>query len=200
MGLSRTANTVFARWFTRGRWRRTAAVLYLDIVNQARQPAFYRSLSVPDTLDGRFDMIVLHAFLVIQHLRGRGKAAESLSQALFDYLLSDMDQSLRESGVGDLSVGKHVKRMAKAFYGRASVYGQALEGGPDGVTMQDALARNLYRSSPPPLPILDLMADYVREAADQLDRSELTSLLTGQVAFPTPTAPDRVGITEGSPA
>ncbi len=184
MGLSRTANDVFARWFAGGRRRRLAADLYLGIVAQARQPAFYRSLGVPDTLDGRFDMIVLHAFLVIRHLRTQGAAAEALSQALFDYLLSDMDQSLRESGVGDLSVGKHVKRMAKAFYGRSAAYGRALDGESDGETMQDALARNLYRSSPPPVTVLDQMADYVRATAGHLGSSPLEPLLGGQVTFP----------------
>ena len=184
MTLSRTANDVFARWFTGSRRRRLAADLYLDIVAQARQPAFYRSLAVPDTLDGRFDMIVLHAFLVLRHLRTQGPEAEALSQALFDYLLSDMDQSLRESGVGDLSVGKHVKRMAKAFYGRAAAYGRALDGTADGETMQDALARNLYRSSPPPVAILDRMADYVRGAAVHLEQVPLNTLLDGNATFP----------------
>ena len=141
-------------------------------------------MGVPDTLDGRFDMIVLHAFLVLRHLRAQGPAAEAFSQALFDYLLSDMDQSLRESGVGDLSVGKHVKRMAKAFYGRAAAYGRALDGVPDGETMQDALARNLYRSSPPPVAVLDRLADYVRDAAAHLERLPLAGLLNGQVTFP----------------
>lgn len=175
---------MFARWFTGSRRRRLAADLYLDIVAQARQPAFYRSLAVPDTLDGRFDMIVLHAFLVLRHLRTQGPEAEALSQALFDYLLSDMDQSLRESGVGDLSVGKHVKRMAKAFYGRAAAYGRALDGTADGETMQDALARNLYRSSPPPVAILDSMADYVRGATVHLEQVPLNTLLDGNATFP----------------
>ena len=175
---------MFARWFTGNRRRRLAADLYLDIVAQARQPAFYRSLAVPDTLDGRFDMIVLHAFLVLRHLRTRGPEAEALSQVLFDYLLSDMDQSLRESGVGDLSVGKHVKRMAKAFYGRAAAYGRALDGTADGETVQDALARNLYRSSPPPVVILDRMADYVRDASAHLEQVPLSTLLGGTVTFP----------------
>ena len=177
---------MFARWFTGGRRRRIAAALYLDIVAQARQPAFYRDMAVPDTLDGRFDLIVLHTFLVIRRLRGQSPEAEGLSQALFDYLLSDMDQSLREIGVGDLSVGKHVKRMAKAFYGRSAAYGRSLDGEPEGETMQDALARNLYRSSPPPVTTLDRMAHYVRDAATHLEGVPLAGLLAGDVTFPAP--------------
>ncbi|WP_374466727.1 ubiquinol-cytochrome C chaperone family protein, partial [Ferrovibrio sp.] len=91
--------------------------LYRAIVAQSRQAGFYREHGVPDSLDGRFDMIVLHSFLVMRRLRRIGAAAEPLSQQLFDLMFADMDSNLREIGVGDLSVGKKVKAMAQAFYG-----------------------------------------------------------------------------------
>jgi len=100
-----------------------AVALYKCIVEQARQPDFYTHHGVPDSLDGRFDMIVLHTFLVMRRLRTiASQAAGQLSQDLFDLLFADMDSNLREIGVGDLGVGKRVKKMAQAFYGRVEAY------------------------------------------------------------------------------
>ena len=101
--------TVLQRWLGDRGKRRTARDLYGRIVDQARDPEYYASFGVPDTLDGRFDMLVLHAFLVIRRLQRGGDAGEALAQHLFDALIDDMDRSLREIGVGDLSVGKKVK-------------------------------------------------------------------------------------------
>src|SRR5450432_4115159 len=117
-----------------------AARLYDAIVSQARQPDFYAAGGVPDSIDGRFEMIVLHAYLVLRRLRGAGEVAEPLAQALVDRLFADMDASLREMGAGDLGVGKRVKRMATAFYGRVAAY----EAGDKRGDMAEALARNLF--------------------------------------------------------
>jgi cytochrome b pre-mRNA-processing protein 3 len=94
--------------------------LYGAAVAQARNPAFYVECRVPDTLDGRFDLIVLHLCLLIRRLRREGETGATLAQALFDTTFDDMDRSLREMGVGDLGVGRRVKAMASAFYGRAT--------------------------------------------------------------------------------
>ena len=95
-----------------------AAGLYGAVVAQARQVVFYRDLGVPDTVDGRFELIVLHMVLLLRRLNREGDDGAALRQALFDVLLDDMDRSLREMGVGDLGVGRRVKAMGKAFYGR----------------------------------------------------------------------------------
>ncbi len=134
--------------------------LYGAIVAQARQPTFYTSFSVPDTLDGRFDMVVLHIVLVCRRLRGPGGADETGSQALFDLFMRDMDRSLREMGVGDTAVPKRIKKMVAAFYGRLSAYVAALDSGDlDGLA--SAIGRNIFpeaeragdpRRSPPTPP------------------------------------------------
>ena len=100
---------------------------------------FYADWGVPDTLDGRFDMISLHAFLVLDRLKGTEQA---FRQGLVDEFFADMDRSLREMGVGDLSVGKKVRKMAEVFYGRVAAYDQALAG-PDGA-LEAAIARNVF--------------------------------------------------------
>ena len=96
--------------------------LYNRVVEQARRPAFYTTCGVPDTLDGRFDMIVLHAFLLFHRLKLDHPRSADLSQSVFDLMFADMDRSLREMGAGDLGVGKKVKTMVRACYGRIAAY------------------------------------------------------------------------------
>ncbi|MDX2222547.1 MAG: ubiquinol-cytochrome C chaperone family protein [Rhodospirillaceae bacterium] len=125
--------------------RESAPLVYEAIVAAARRPELYAELGVPDSVDGRFDLIVLHAMLVIRRLRREGPAGARLSQVVFDYMFSDFDRSLREIGVGDMSIGKHVKRMAKAFYGRAEEYERGLDGLD--ADLRAALQANLYRAT-----------------------------------------------------
>ena len=108
------------------RKRPNATPLYTEIVRQARQPDFYNKLGVPDTYNGRFDLIALHAFIIMRRLKSIGKNGETLSQALFDCMFIDIDKNLREMGVGDLSVGKKIKNLAAAYYGRVKAYEGAL--------------------------------------------------------------------------
>src|SRR5262249_18572993 len=116
--------------------------LYGAVVAQARRPAFYLRFGVPDTLDGRFDMIALHVFLVMRRLKAEGEEGRALSQALANRFFADLDRSLREMGVGDLGVGRRVKVMAKAFYGRIAAYEAGLNSGD--TALGEALKRNLY--------------------------------------------------------
>ena len=112
---------------------------YEAIVAAARHPVPYADWGVADTLDGRFDMISLHTFLVLDRLKG---VEPQFRQDLVDELFRDMDRSLREMGVGDLSVGKKVRKMAEVFYGRVAAYDQALAG-PAGA-LDAAIARNIF--------------------------------------------------------
>jgi cytochrome b pre-mRNA-processing protein 3 len=116
--------------------------LYGQAVAAARHPFFYADLGVPDTLDGRFDLVGLHAYLLMRRLGREGAEGAGLSQAVFDAMFNDMDLNLREMGVGDLSVGKKVRVMWEAFHGRAAVYADAMSVGPE--ALADALERNLW--------------------------------------------------------
>ncbi len=167
----------------------TARKIYASLVEQARQPAFYLSCGVPDTPDGRFDMILLHAVLVLRRLKRDHDKTADLGQAVFDLMFADMDQNLREMGTGDLGVGKRVKAMAKAFYGRAQVYEAGLEEeGTDG--LNQALARNLYRKTSPGAGQIAAIADYMRIEARRLDETDIDSLAAGNLIFgPAPARP-----------
>lgn len=161
-----------------------AAEVYAAIVANARQPYFYESLGVADTIEGRFDMLLLHAVLVMRRLKSGSPAARDLSQKAFDRMFEDMDGSLREMGVGDLSVGKRVRKMGEMFYGRAAAYGEALDRN-DAAALEAAIARNVYPDGGDAEKVKAL-ARYCRAAAVDLDGQEETALLKGKVRFPSP--------------
>lgn len=160
--------------------------LYAAAVNQARRPEFYVALAVPDSVDGRFDLVALHVFLVLHRLGRDGREAKPLAQAVFDLMFADMDENLREMGVGDLAVGKKVKTMAQAFYGRIAAYETGLA---DDEAMKDALARNLYRGAPVDEAILNALASYVRREDAALAHQALGDMKEGRVCFGTPVMP-----------
>lgn len=162
------------------RHRAPAQDLYAALVEQARRPPFYATLGVPDTVDGRFEMIALHMFLVLHRLKDE-PAAQSFGQALFDIMFADMDRSLREMGVSDLSVGRHVKRMAQGLYGRMAAYEAGLAGADDSA-LAEALRRNVYGTVATPPDPGPLVA-YVRANVAALAAQELGDLLAGRARF-----------------
>lgn len=176
--------------FSRRRYEAPARALYETIVLQARRPEFYAAGGIPDNIPGRFDMIALHAWLVMRRLKAseadQSRTAGGLSQALFDLMFADMDQNLREMGVGDLSVGKKVKAMAQGFYGRVAAYDVGLAGGP--AVLAEALRRNLFATGSPDEAQVTAMAAYLSEANLRLAAQPTARLLAGEAAFPEPQA------------
>jgi cytochrome b pre-mRNA-processing protein 3 len=168
----------------RNRHERAGFLLYGAAVEAARVPGFYAVLGVPDTLDGRFDLIGLHAFLMIRRL-GRAKEGDQpLAQALFDAMFSDMDVNLRELGVGDMSVGRRVKAMWEAFNGRSLAYEAAISAG-DVLALAAALARNVWRGAAPDGMPARLAGIAMAQDA-HLARQELAALASGRVEFLAP--------------
>jgi cytochrome b pre-mRNA-processing protein 3 len=170
--------------FRRNPIREAAELAYRLVVEQARRPAFFTSRGVPDTLDGRFELICLHAFLYLRRLKGEAPPAAALGQRFFDTMFADFDRSLREIGTGDLSVGRQVKRMAEAFYGRVRAYEDGLDGAD--AELCAALARNLYGTSAPTQEQLGGLAAYLRREAASLAGQPPTALLAGRIAFGPP--------------
>ena len=165
----------------------TIAALYGAIVTQARDPRFYEDFGVPDTVLGRFDLIVLHLALVLRRLRGGDGSGRAAAQRVFDTFCRDMDHSLREMGIGDQGVPLHMRRVGEAFYGRAQAYDVALgRDGNDALT--EALSRNVYAEAPGPAVAAERLAAYVRRAVDDLEAQALDRLLAGVVTFPAPAA------------
>jgi cytochrome b pre-mRNA-processing protein 3 len=163
-----------------GRKTRDVEPVYSAIVTAARQPHFYAEWGVPDTVDGRFDMIVLHLFLVLDRLRAE-EGYEDVSQDLTDYFYKDMDRSLREMGVGDLSVGKKVRKMAEACYGRLMAYGKAIA--EDGNELELALVRNVYAGDGSVRGAAELTA-WMRKAHSILREQPAERITAGVIQWP----------------
>ena len=172
----------------------TIEALYGAIVAQARLPVFYLDYGVPDTVLGRFDMVVLHGVLLVRRLNAAA-ATQPLAQGVFDAFCRDMDDNLREMGVSDLGVPREMRKLAEAFYGRARAYEAALAG-PDDAALAMALARNVYADAADPV-AAGALASYVRAAAKMLAGESDTALACGAARFPAPdefAAPARAGV------
>jgi cytochrome b pre-mRNA-processing protein 3 len=168
-------------FFRRSRHERAGYELYGAAVAAARDPFLYAELGVPDSLDGRFDLVGLHVFLLIRRLTAVPPPGPAIAQAVFDAMFSDMDVSLRELGVGDLSVGRKVKAMWEAFHGRASAYSQAMdESSPE--RLAAAIERNVWRGEPAPEAAASLARlAYAQDAA--LAQQATEALAAGRVSF-----------------
>jgi cytochrome b pre-mRNA-processing protein 3 len=165
--------------------RMLADRLYAKAVAGARQPPFYSHLQVPDSVDGRFDLLVLHVFLLLHRLRDDGPGSQLLAQSLFDLMFADMDRSLREMGVSDMSVGKRIKEMARAFYGRIEAYDAGLG---DPTLLRQALSRNLYRGGLVAEVSLAALANYVQTQVTSLAAQDLAVLTDADGTCFTPLA------------
>jgi cytochrome b pre-mRNA-processing protein 3 len=164
--------------------RDAAALAYERVVEHARVQVFFTGYGIPDTLDGRFELICLHAFLYLYRLKSERPQSAALSQAFFDAMFADLDRALREMGTGDLSVGKHVKRMAKGFYGRIRAYQDGVESTDSALAA--ALGRNLFGTVRRSSPQIAEIAEYVRAAVGELALQRSAELLSGRVHFPVP--------------
>jgi cytochrome b pre-mRNA-processing protein 3 len=155
--------------------------LYQRLVERSRDPIFYTQCGVPDTIDGRFDLLGLHVHLVLREIRRRGQGRDQLGQAIFDAFFGDLDQGLRESGVGDLSVAKKIRKMAEAFYGRAAAYDAAMGKAVAPIDcvkdLSAAIARNVLQA--PPDKSSDMLAAYSIRLEQDLSEASLDTILSG---------------------
>ena len=177
--------------FRRAPERDTISILYGMIVAQARLPVFYRDYAVADTVNGRFDLIVLHLALVMDRLLP-DPATKDLGQGIFDAFCRDMDDNLREMGIGDLKVPKEMRRMGEAFYGRSQAYLNAIpaaqQPGDGSRALIEALARNIYGGAPSAFAAAPRLAAYMLEAVRELKAQDTSALAAGTLRFPDPAA------------
>lgn len=156
--------------------------LYAAVVAQARHPAFYTAGGVADTIDGRFDLVLLHLALAIDRLREADRSIAPAGQALFERFVADMDATLRESGVGDLAVPKRMKRIGEAFYGRFDAYTRAR----DQARLAAAIGRNVYAGSAARAGDAAALARYYLDARKALAAQPAEEIAEGRIAWPAP--------------
>jgi cytochrome b pre-mRNA-processing protein 3 len=161
--------------------RGTIEAIYGMIVTQAREPAFYRHLGVSDTVNGRFDVLVLHLWLALRRFRSV-PGARNVSQALFDRFCDDMDANLREMGVGDLTVPKRMQAFGEAFYGRAAAYDVAFAAGGD--EPAKALCKNILNGEG--IENAHRLASYALTVLAHLDGLDDEAFMAAGWSFPVP--------------
>ena len=157
------------------------APLYRAIVTEGRLPFWYREGRVPDTLDGRFDMIAALLSLVLLRLEGEGERGRGPSALLTEVFVDDMDGQLRQMGIGDIVVGKHIGKMRAALGGRLTAYREGLAEGGD---LEGALERNLYRGEPIEQAAVAAVAGRLRGFSEALRATPFDALVQGRL--PTP--------------
>lgn len=173
---------MFTGFFRDRKAARAAHGLYMTLVEQSRKPVFYSNFNVPDSVDGRFDMVCLHMALTLMRLRTEGRGGAALAQALFDTMFIDIDRSVREMGIGDLSVPRHVKRMMRSLKGRCAAYALAWESDS---ALEDALRRNLYGTIPDgEMVATGPMASYMRLVRTALNEQDFNNIKNGIIEYP----------------
>jgi cytochrome b pre-mRNA-processing protein 3 len=162
----------------------TIETIYGMIVTQAREPIFYRDLGVPDTVNGRFDLLLLHLWLLLRRLRTVAQGGVELSQAVFDRFC--VDDNLREMGVGDQTVPKRMRAFGEAFYGRVQAYDQAIDTGAE--TLAQAICKNILNGAG--MDQARRLAAYAVAANEDLGQTGDPALLRGSFTFPEPPRED----------
>jgi len=155
--------------------------LYARVVAQARVPGLYTDLGAPDTVEGRFELYSLHTYLLLERLKGQGPQAAETAQALFDTYLSGLDNALRELGVGDTVVGKRMRKLGEAFYGRVHSYEAALAAMPDRAELEALVARTVYAGQDEPK--AGAMVDYLLAQRIALAGQPLEAIVAGDVTW-----------------
>lgn len=157
------------------------AKLYASAVSQARSAPLYLRMGVRDSLEGRFELFTLHVVLLLERLKGEGEPAAELSQAVFDAYVRGLDDAFREIGVSDTAVGKKMKKLAGAFYGRLKSFDEAVAGLPDRAVLTEMLARTALEERGEG--DVAALSDYVIKAREELAAQPLDSLLQGEARW-----------------
>jgi cytochrome b pre-mRNA-processing protein 3 len=171
-------------WFRRNPHAETVDALYMRLVEAARMPALYLPpYNAPDRIEGRFDLLALHLFLLTRRLAQLPAPAPDIAQAITDRAFAGIDAALREGGIGDLSVPKRMKKLGNDYNGRALAYEAALAA-DDEAELLTALARNVYASAD--CAIARPLAAFTRAAAADFAASDLAALTGRTQLFPDP--------------
>jgi cytochrome b pre-mRNA-processing protein 3 len=175
------------RLFQAPRFQAEGRELYRQIAQRARRPILYTTYGVPDTIDGRFEMLCLHAYALFHGLKGKGADADALSQAVYDAMFTDLDGSLRELGVADLGVGKRIKTMTEALNGRIQAFDSGFAAGiPE---LEQAVRRNVYGTVTPTDDQVRWMTGYLRGIRLVFVHASFEDLCTARVMSLLPEPP-----------
>jgi cytochrome b pre-mRNA-processing protein 3 len=173
---------ILAQWRARRASKALIEQIRGEIVAAARRPELYEALGAPDRMDGRFELLTLHAGLVLRRLAALGGVGDAVAQDLVDSLFSHFDDTLREIGYADVGVAKRLKTMGRAFYGRNAAYAAALDDTP--TELATTLARNVYGAGGGDAPQAEALAHYVASLDAALGSIPIETFTEGRFRFP----------------
>jgi cytochrome b pre-mRNA-processing protein 3 len=175
---------IFAQWRARRASKALIEQIRGEIVAAARRPALYETLGAPDRIDGRFELVTLHAGLVLRRLAALGGVADEIAQDLVDSLFTHFDDTLREIGYSDIGVAKRLKTMGSAFYGRNAAYAAALDDSSP-ADLATALGRNVYSDAGREVgPKAEALAQYIASLDAALAAIPIEAFTAGRFRFP----------------
>jgi cytochrome b pre-mRNA-processing protein 3 len=177
---------LFQRLFASRQGPEAGRSLYDAAARQARRQEFYLHLGAPDTVEGRFELYSLHVALLLIRLKGQGQIAAATAQALFDVYVRALDDALRDLGISDVKVGRNMKKLGEAFYGRLKAYEEAILKLPDEGELLALLGRTALKDGSEA--DARALAAYVSRASASLAGQPLDALLDGRAAWPGPVA------------
>jgi cytochrome b pre-mRNA-processing protein 3 len=160
-----------------------ASRCYGELLEQARNPVFFTSMGVPDSLDGRFEILCLHAFLIFHKLRNFGEPGRQLAQEIYDQMFASFDADLRELGAADIGVGRRIKAMTEGLNGRIQGYENGLAMGGD--ALKDAIRRNVFATVQSGEADVARLADYLERAVGDMANKGFDDILNGPLVFPS---------------
>lgn len=158
---------------------------YGSLTAVVREPVFYRDMSVPDTVMGRFELLSVVMFLYFRRTRDASKGGQEIAQYIVDAFFQDIDHSMRELGIGDQGVPKRMKKFASMFYGRVKSYAEALDE-KDASALAQALSRNIFASQESASADLRALADWMMKAEENLNQQTDDQLLAGNLVVVRP--------------
>ena len=160
--------------------------IYTNIVKTSRNKNFFLTFKVEDTVEGRFDIIILHSFIVFQFFLYIGQKKSDLSQMLFDHMFADFDNNLREMGFGDIAVNKRMKQFIKAFYGRISNYSKSqseFEKLNDYTMLNRTILRNIYKDKNPGNESINYWKEYIVDNIKYINNNTLDKNINNLFSF-----------------
>jgi cytochrome b pre-mRNA-processing protein 3 len=172
----------FARFFAKDEARRSVAALYGAVMAAARRPDLFEKTGLPDRFETRFELLALHMFLILARLKTEGAAGKSIMRALTEYMVDDLDRTLREAGIGDVGVAKRMKKLMSGFYGRVLAYEKALEAGDEKEILR-TLDRNLFAEVDTDVAKLETMRGYIFKQRAALAGQALSEFDEGRAPF-----------------
>ena len=171
---------------SKNKYKSITPEIYQNIIERSRSKFFYLNLNIDDSFESRFDIIILHSFIIFYFLKNFSDKEKELSQLLFDFMFNDFDNNLREMGFGDIAVNKKMKVFITAFYGRIANYSQGVDqikNNKDDEILNNAILNNIYKGKDENLPYLKFFKEYILKNLEYFNSKDVKMNINERFSF-----------------